>query len=133
MKLKFKLVLLSLVAIIITSCDPPHYIDLINTTQSPAKVRFNLKSKVESYELKDIATSDSIVFNVNPKDTANIHFGIGDWSDSGIEEVTKSVKSIEIATKDITTKYKTENSIKNLLKKNRHGFFFKTKIEIEIQ
>lgn len=133
MKINLKLLVLTFLTIIITSCDPPHYIDFINNTSAKAKVRLNLNSKVESFDLEEIATGDSIVFNLKPKDTANIHFGIGDWSDSGIEEVTKSVKSIEIETQEIKTIYKTENSIKNLLKNNRHGFFFKTKIKIEIE
>ncbi|QYS87650.1 hypothetical protein JJC03_07580 [Flavobacterium oreochromis] len=123
MKIKLKLLVLTLFAIIITSCDPPHYIDFINNSDSIAKVRLNLKSKVESFDLEEIATGDSIVFNLKSKDTANIHFGIGEWSDISIEEVTKSVKSIEIETQEIKTIYKTENSIKNLLKKKQTRFF----------
>ncbi|MGH2666387.1 hypothetical protein [Flavobacterium sp.] len=133
MKIKSKLLVLSFLAIIIVSCDPPHYIDFVNNSNSIVKVKLNLNSKVESYRLKEIATGDSIVFNLKQKDTANIHFGIGSWSDAKIDELTKSIESIEIDTREIKTTYKTKSSIKTLLQNNRHGAFFKSKIEIKIQ
>ena len=133
MKVYSKLITLSILTIIITSCDPPHYIDFINQSKSEAKVKLNLNLKNENFDLQEIANGDSIVFHLNKKDTANIHFGIGNWSDDEIEEVIKSIKSIEIETKEIKTIYKNETSMKNLLINNRHGAFLKSKIEIEIE
>jgi hypothetical protein len=83
-----------------TSCDPPHYIDFINNTDSNVKIKINLKTEFENYDLKRISSGDSLVFNLKQKDTANLDFGIGTWSDKEIEELTKSIKNIEIETID---------------------------------
>ena len=93
------------------------------------KPRYN----IENYDLKEIAIGDSIIFNLKQKDTANIDFGIGTWSDGQIEEVINSIKNIEIETDEIKMIYKSKSSMKNILEKNREGFIFKTKIEIEIK
>lgn len=116
-----------------TSCDPPHYIDFINKTDSNVKIKINLKTEFENYDLKRISSGDSLVFNLKQKDTANIDFGIGTWSDKEIEELTKSIKNIEIETIDKKTIYKSEKSMKNILQSNIHGFWFKTKIEIDVE
>ena len=118
---------------LLMSCDPPHFINFINKTDSNVKVKFNLNPKVENYDLERITTNDSIVFNIKPKDTANLHFGIGSWSDKQIEELTSSINNIEIETQNIKTIYKTKKSMDDILKENRHGFWFKTKIEIYIE
>lgn len=133
MKLNNKIVLISLCSMFLISCDPPHYIDFVNNSTSNAKVKLNLNSKMKNYDLDEIAIGDSIIFNLKQKDTANIDFGIGTWSDNQIKEVVNSIKSIEIETEDVKTVYKTEKSMKNILEKNREGFIFKTKIEIEIK
>ena len=85
------------------------------------------------YQLEEISKGDSIIFNIKPKDTADIYFGIGDWSGNEIEKVLKSIKSIEIETNDIKTLYKTKKSMKKILENNKKGIFFKTRIEIEIE
>ncbi len=133
MKNTLKLLFLILILQLFTSCDPPHYIDFINKTESNVKIKLNLKAKSENYDLERISNGDSIVFNLKQKDTANLDFGIGTWSDKEIEELTKSIKNIEIETIDKKTIYKTEKSIKNILETNRQGFWFKTKIEIEVE
>ena len=133
MKNTSKLLFLLVIITLTTSCDPPHYINFINNSNSAAKVKLNLNTKIKNYDLGKIATQDSIVFNLKLNDTANINFGIGDWSDNEIEILTKSIKSIEIETREIKTIYKTESSIKDLLSKNRHGFGFKTVIKIGIK
>ena len=115
------------------NCDPPHYMDFINKTDENVKVKLNINPKIENYDLKRFSIGDSIVFNIKPKDTANLHFGIGDWSDHEIEEVTKTLKSIEIETENIKTIYKSKKAMQKILKENRHGFWFKTIIKIEIK
>ena len=133
MKEAFKILSIIATSFLFCSCDPPHYIDFINNSKGNVKVKINLKSKIENCELREIAIGDSIIFNLKQKDTANIHFGIGNWSDNEIEETVKSIKNIEIETEDITTIYKTEKAMKKILQNNREGFFFKTRIEIEIK
>jgi hypothetical protein len=115
------------------SCDPIHNIDFINKTDSDIKVKINLNPKVENYYLKNVSTGDSIIFNLNRKDTADIYFGIGTWSDSEIDELTNSINNIEIETKDIKTIYKSKKAMINIFENNKHGFLFKTNIEIGIE
>ena len=130
MKIKLLILLLSL---FIISCDPPHYIDFVNQTNSNVKVKLKYNSLFKNYDLDEIATGDSIVLNIKSKETSTIYFGIGNWSDDEIHEVTKSLKNIEIETFDIKKIYKTEKSIENLLITNRKGYLFKSKIQINIE
>ena len=127
----FKKLLFFFSAMILMSCDPAHSIYLINNTDNKAKIKFNLNSKIPNYRLSEIS-KDSIVFNLNQKDTAEIYYGIGTWNEKEIDEMSSSIKNIEIETNDIKTVYKTQKSINNLLNKKKEGFWWKTKIIIEI-
>lgn len=118
---------------LLISCDPAHNIYFINKTDSPIKVKINLNPKVEHYRLKEVSTGDSIIFNLERKDTADIYFGIGTWSDSEIDELTNSINNIEFETKDIKTIYKSKKAMNNILENNKHGFWVKTNIEIGIE
>ena len=133
MKNIIKLFTLTFLLCFLVSCDPVHTIDFINKTDSNVKVKINLNPKVENYRLKEVSSGDSIVFNLKQKDSANIYFGIGTWSEGQIEELTNSISNIEIETKDIKTVYKTKKAIKNILENNTHGFWFKTLVEINIE
>ncbi|WP_188051757.1 hypothetical protein [Flavobacterium sp. GP15] len=127
----FKIIFFFFFAIFLTSCDPAHSIYLLNNTNDEAKVKFNLNSKIPNYRLNEIS-KDSIVFNIKQKDTAEIYFGIGTWNENEIDEMSNSIKNIEIETKNIKTVYKSKTSINNLLNKKKEGFWWKTKIIIEI-
>ena len=135
MKIKYykNIISIFIICIFLTSCDPPHFIDFVNKTNGNAKVKLKLNPKIENFDLNEIAIGDSIVFNLKQKDTANIHFGIGTWSDNEIKEAVKSIKSIEIETEDLKTVYKTEKSMYIILQNNTEGFIFKKRIEIEIK
>ena len=133
MKIKSKLITVIFLAFLVTSCDPIHYINFINNTDSTAKIKSNLNPKIENYDLQQIATGDSIVFYLKQKDTARIDFGIGNWSDKEINELTESIKSIEIETQEINTIYKTQKAMNNILENNRNGFVFRSEIKIELK
>lgn len=117
----------------LVSCDPTHNIDFVNKSNSDAKVKINLISKNENYDLIQNAIGDSIVINLKKDSIANIYFGIGIWDKDEIIELTKSIKSIEIETKDVKTIYKSQNSMNEILNKNIEGIFMKTVIQIEIK
>lgn len=133
MKDTIKFITLTFILFFLVSCDPAHDISFINKTDSSIKVKINLNPKVEHYRLKEVSTGDSIVFNLKRKDTAGINFEIGSWSDSEIAELTNSINNIEFETKDTKTVYKSKKAMKNILENNKHGFWFKTKIEIGIE
>lgn len=133
MKNTTKLCTLTFLLSFLVSCDPVHTIDFINKTDANVKVKINLNPKVENYDLKQVSSGDSIVFNLKQKDTANLYFGIGTWSESQIEELTNSISTIEIETKDIKTTYKSKKAMNTMLEKNTHGFLFKTLVEINIE
>ena len=133
MKTFYRLFILLFFSFLFVSCDPAQNMHFINKTDSDAKVKIVLNPKFENYRLKELAKNDSIVFNIKEKDTANIYFGIGTWSDSEINEVTNSIENIEVESKDIKTMYKSKKSITEILKDNRKGFWWHTDIEIEIK
>lgn len=128
-----KLVILSCVLITLVSCDPPHNIDFINKSSSNVKVKINLNPKVENYRLKEISTNDSILFNIKPSDTATIYFGIGTWDENEIDELVNSIDNIIIETSEVLTVYKTKSAVKKILERNQEGFWWKTKIIIDIE
>jgi len=132
-KTALKILFACTLLVFLFSCDPPYYIDFVNNSNSNAKVRLNLNHKNENYRLKDLAMGDSIVFNLNKKETSRISFGIGQWSDSEIQNIVKSIKNIQIETNDVKIIYKNKNSIQNLFIKNREGLILQSKIEIEIK
>lgn len=132
MKLRFALILLT--ATLLTSCDPPHYIIFVNNTMNDSKVKFIVKpDAINDFAPYQEITGDSIVFNLKQKDTADLGFGIGTWSDYEINTIANSIKSLEIETHEIKTIYKTPSAIKNLLKDNLKGLVWKTEIAIEIE
>ena len=85
MKKKF---LLLAICFIFISCEPPHNIFFVNHTDYPAKVILKVTEKPKSYDLTELATGDSIIFNLSPKAKENIYFGIGDWTDEEIKLLT---------------------------------------------
>ena len=133
MKTRFIIIFILFLTNFLVSCDPIHNIDFVNKSNSEAKIKINLISKNENYDLKQNAIGDSIVFNLKKDSIANIYFGIGSWDKKEINELTKSIKSIEIETKDVKTIYKSQNSMNEILNNNIEGIFMKTVIQIEIK
>lgn len=133
-KIKFHLPL-CLIAFILISCDPTHYINFVNETKTDIKVKFKLTESEKNYshKISEVVSGDSIVFIVKQDSLYNLHFGIGNWSESTIDKFVNTLKYLEIDKGEVKTIYKTQKAIKNLLMENRSGFFFKTKIEIKLK
>lgn len=133
MKTIIKIFQLTFLLVFLVSCDPSHDIEFTNNTNSVAKIKFKLNPTFKNYRLSESITGDSIVFNLKPKDTANLYFGIGVWDDKEIDELCNSIISLEIENNDLKTIYKSKRTIKNILKNNQEGFWWKTKIAIEVE
>lgn len=133
MKKIFRLLLLIFFSNILTSCDPSQHIAFINKTDSDVKIRFNLNSKIEDFELSQITKSDSIVYNLKKNDTATIYYGIGTWSTNETAKFANSINNLEIETKDVKFIYKSKKAIKDILDKNIKGILVKNLIEIKVE
>lgn len=133
MKHTFKLTTLIFISFLLFSCDPSRNINFVNQTKAPVKIKFKLSSNKTSQSLEELAKGDSIVLNLKPKSTECVYCGMGTWSDNEVDNIAKGVANIEIETKDIKTVYKSTNSITKILKDNRKGLWWKTKIEIEVE
>ena len=124
-------------SIFLMSCDPNHEIIFENTGKKDVKVKLIIDKKIRNDDLNDISLSDSIVFKLKPfgtkENTSNIDFGMGVWDETGVSELSKSIKSIEIDNIDKKVIYKSESSIKDVLTKNQTGFYWKTVIKIETE
>ncbi|MCD0472958.1 hypothetical protein LPB87_00970 [Flavobacterium sp. EDS] len=130
-----KSIILLFFCLLLTSCDPIRNLNFINKTDSDVKIKINLNPEAKSYTssvIKDKSNGDSIVFNLKQNNTIGIFFGVGVWSDPVIEEFANSVYNIEFDTKDVKTIYKTPESVKKLLKDNKHGFLHKHRVDIDI-
>lgn len=119
----------------LTSCDPAHNINFINNGTSIVKVKLKIDPKTEDYWLNEYKKGDSIILALKPglteSDQGNF-FGMGTWSDTNINEISKSIKSIEIENPNYKIVYKSEYSIKKVLLQNRKGSWMKTDIDINI-
>ncbi|AYN02750.1 hypothetical protein [Flavobacterium sp. 140616W15] len=130
-----KSIILLFFCLLLTSCDPIRNLNFINKTDSDVKIKINLNPEAKSYTssvIKDKSNGDSIVFNLKQKNTVKISFGAGVWSDPIIDDFSNSVNTIEFDTKNIKTIYKTPESVKKLLKDNKHGFLHKHRVDIDI-
>jgi hypothetical protein len=128
-----KLSTLSFLLLFLVGCDPSRNIEFINRTESPIKIKIKVGTNNTSESLKEASVGDSIVFKIAPNGTQNLYCGMGTWSENEVNEKAKCIENIEIETKDIKTIYKSTNSITKILKDNRKGLWWKTKIEIEVE
>lgn len=130
-----KSIILLFFCLLFTSCDPIRDLNFTNKTDSDVKIKINLNPEAKSYTssvLNNKSNGDSIVFNLKQNTTVGIFFGVGVWSDPVIEEFANSVYNIEFDTKNIKTIYKTPESVKKLIKDNRHGTLHKNQVDINI-
>lgn len=135
-KFQLKNIVLLGIILLCLSCDPPHSIEIINNSNSELKVKFKIDTTITNYDLNYIENknADSIVFNIKEKDTAELHFGIGTWSDSEIRKQVNSLKEIDIENADFKNVLKSKRKIEEFLTKHREGGIgWKTKIIIEIE
>ena len=133
MKFIFRLLILIVLTFSLFGCDPGHDINFINGTESRVKIKIVLRPNNRCQSLTELSKGDSIVFDLKPKDTANIYCGMGTWDDDDIKITANCIKNIEIETTDIKTIYKSTKSIAEILKDNRNGFWWKTNIQIEVE
>ncbi len=133
MKFIFRLLTILVFTFSLFSCDPGHDIDFVNGTESNVKIKINLNPNNRCQSLTELSKGDSIVFDLKPKDTANIYCGMGTWDDDDIKITANCIKNIEVETKDIKTIYKSCKSIAEILKDNRNGFWWKINIQIEVE
>lgn len=133
---KLNFLILFIATLLLTSCDPAHNINFINNGTNIVKVKLKVDSKTEEYGLNEYKKGDSIVLTLKPglteTDQGTMFFGMGTWSDSNINEISKSIKSIEIENANYKVVYKSEYSIKKVLLQNRKGYWMRTDIDIII-
>ncbi|MCC4214769.1 hypothetical protein [Leeuwenhoekiella parthenopeia] len=135
-KLQFKNFGLLGIIFLCLSCDPPHSITFINSSDSELKVKLKIDTTITNYDLNYIENknADSIVFNIKEKDTAQLNFGIGTWSDSEIRKHVNSFREIDIENADFRKVLKSKRKMVEFLTKHREGGIgWKTKITIEIE
>lgn len=127
---KTSFLFLLILGITLTSCDPSQGILFTNKGESNAKVKLIINSEVKNDQLDKMKKGDSIVFNLvphNPEEKeGHIYFGRGRWNDENINEISKSIKSIEIENSNYKIVYKSQKAIQNLLKDNYKGIIMKS-------
>ena len=129
-------IFLAILNLIIVSCDPPHSINIINESNSDLKVKFKLDTSLNynEYSRFENSNSDYLISYIKPKDTLNLFFGIGTWSDKEIRRNINCLKSLEYENEELKTIYKTKNKIFELYQTNREkGLCWKTLINIKIK
>ncbi|MBF4518925.1 hypothetical protein IRZ71_21420 [Flavobacterium sp. ANB] len=127
---KVNFLFLFVTAFLLISCDPSQGILFTNKSESNVKVKLIINSKVKNDQLDEMKKGDSIVFNLiphNPEEKLGyIYFGRGRWDDENINEVTKSIKRIEIENDNYKIVYKSQQAIRNLLQENYKGIIMKS-------
>jgi hypothetical protein len=131
-----RFILLSLLIMLVTSCDPPHNIVIVNNTKSVVKFKIQIDTTVTYNQFMnfDELKSDSLVYKIKPEETYTIYFGIGTWSNDEIKYLTNSIKKLEIENQEFHYIYKTKNKIEKLLIENREDKIgWDTKIIFDIK
>ncbi|KAF2513614.1 hypothetical protein EYY60_05145 [Flavobacterium zhairuonense] len=127
---KTSFLLLLILGITLTSCDPSQGILFTNKGESNVKVKLIINPQVKNDQLDEMKKGDSIVFKLiphNPEEKqGHIYFGRGRWNDENIAEITKSIKSIEIENDNYKIVYKSQEAINSLLKDNYKGIIMKS-------
>ncbi|KAF2081294.1 hypothetical protein [Flavobacterium sharifuzzamanii] len=132
---KTSFLLLLILGITLTSCDPSQGVSFTNKGESNVKVKLIINPQVKNDQLDEMKKGDSIVFNLvphNPEEKEGyIYFGRGRWNDENISEISKSIKSIEIENDNYKIIFKSQQAIHKLLKENYKGIILKS-LNIEI-
>lgn len=127
---KTSFLLLLILGLTLTSCDPSQGILFTNKSESNVKVKLIINSKFKNEQLDEMKKGDSIVFNLIPHNHEErlgyIYFGRGRWNDQEIIKVTKSIRSIEIENDNYKIVYKSPKAISDLLKNNYKGLIMKS-------
>lgn len=127
-KLNF-IILAFVMTFLVSSCDPPHFIDLVNTGNGEAIVKIKLDTTQSESYFMEYAEGDAIMIQLAKGETTTIHFGIGVWNEYTVKYTVKSIKSIEIEGATQQATYSTPQEIEQFLLDNIDK---KSRIEIKI-
>lgn len=120
-------ILFTLVALMLTSCDVPGIIHIVNKSPGTAYYIFEMTDG-------DIVRTDTIeLSNVRKKNETNIMFGFGHWwMDESIKAYTAKIEKIEIVSLTDTIRLTDKNEMFKFFMHRRMGVF-SNKIHIAIK
>ncbi|MFK7949063.1 MAG: hypothetical protein AB8G11_15850 [Saprospiraceae bacterium] len=131
--MKINLLVIGII-LLFASCDPVKGIEFINKTDSSVDVIMALDTnsvyyKQERFENEMISDTNSIVITIEGNNTMSFYLGMGNWSEDELKLFARSMKKLEIITKEKTTSYDSAESIYELL----HSSQINRSVQIEIE
>ena len=130
--MKNKTILVLLLPFLFSSCDPPHYITFDNDTEETYDVLIIKKANSNNSDLIYLSENDSIKIKIESRKQYQLHFGIGNWSDDEITEVSNAIEKMIFENQYYSKTYKNSQAIEKLLLDNRKGKVFKSEIMLKL-
>lgn len=107
------------IVLLLASCDPVRGIEFMNKTDSIAEVIITLDTSSVYYQQEqfemEMVNNDSIVITLEANETKRFYLGMGNWSKEELKLFGRSMKKLDIVTKENTTAYDSLESIYELL------------------
>lgn len=119
------LLLASIVALLLTSCDPGQSLRIENRTNAEATMEIIFSDANGYYDLDENSDSNTLLIKMDTSRAHSFqeyHFGIGTWEiNHAIDTLAASIESIEITTWKSTTLYKGRPQIVNFFESRLTG------------
>lgn len=92
--------------LLITACDPARRITMKNSTADTAQIIFKAREDSIGWNPFVMNNSRELSFTLPPNDSKGISlpFGIGSWTPAYVESLMRHLVSIELVSKNKTTK-----------------------------
>src|SRR5690606_31061164 len=103
-----------------------------NNTEETYDVLIIKKANSNNSDLIYLSENDSIKIKIESRKQYQLHFGIGNWSDDEITEVSNAIEKMIFENQYYSKTYKNSQAIEKLLLDNRKGQVFKSEIMLKL-
>ena len=122
MKTFFAITLLVLVSPFLTGCDPAKRLIIKTDKSGKSSVTVYTNNKIIPFGNKSDSSKLIIQVPINDTIEKTFSYGIGNWPDNSIPELSTNIDSIIISTIDKRTVLIRKEDIQRYLKKHRGGY-----------
>lgn len=122
MKTFFAIILLVSLCPFLTGCDPAKLLIIKADNSGKSSVTVYTNNKIIPFGNKSDSSKLIIQVPINDTTEKTFSYGIGNWPDNSIAELTTNIDSIIITTIDKRTVLMRKEDIQRYLKKHRGGY-----------
>ena len=122
MKTLKAITLLILTTIFFVSCDPAKLLVIRAENKNTSSVTVYTNNKIVPFGNKDDNTKFTIQVPFNDTTSKSFNYGIGNWSNDAIKDLSTNIDSIIITNSADKLVLVNKSEIENYLKKHRSGY-----------